>query len=322
MLVIISDYLENVKADLRLDNPRVREVINELSAHIEDKLEELKNEGLSEDEAARTCIRLLGSAKMIARQIYEAHSQGSWRQALLASMPHLLFFLLFALKWWQAIGFLFIMVVITAIVTIYGWWHGKPTWLFPWMGYFLLPIMAAGLALFYLPSGWSWLAILIYLPIALWLLSRVLRRAQKQDWIYTSLMLLPLPLVVTWYMAVSYEGIFSPYAILRLKIFSPWIGLSFLAIAIAVGTCIRLRKRWWKIASLSVTGTATITMVAYYAWSRLELPVFIALVVFMLGIFFIPALLESKPGIPGEPYPPSLHLLGRSGNEESNRSHR
>ena len=62
MRVIISDYLENVKADLKLDKSRVCEVISELTAHIEDKLEELKNEGLSEDEAARTCIRLLGSA--------------------------------------------------------------------------------------------------------------------------------------------------------------------------------------------------------------------------------------------------------------------
>lgn len=322
MLVIITDYLETVRADLKLDSLRTREVITELKTHIEDKLEELKNEGLSEDEAARTCLKLLGSAKLIARQIYEAHSQGPWRHALLASMPHILFCLLFAMGWWQGIGWLLILVAITSIMVIYGWWHGKPTWLFPWMGYFLLPIMAAGFSLFYLPGGWTWVALLVYIPLALWLLSRVIRRTMKQDWIYTSLMLLPLPLVVSWFMAVSYEKIVSPYSIIRLKIFSPWIGLSFLAIAFAVGTCVRLRKRWWKIASLSVTGTTTIVLVANYAWNKLELPVFCALVVFMAGIFFVPALLKSKPGIPGELYPPSFHLLGRSDSEESNSSYR
>jgi hypothetical protein len=318
---IISNYLDTIRAGLRLDSSRAHEVINELATHIEDKLEELRNDGLSEEEAARTCIRLLGSAKLIARQIYEAHSQGPWRHALLASMPHLLFCLLFALNWWNGIGWLLILVVVTAIMTIYGWWHGKPTWLFPWLGYFLLPIMATGLFLLYLPAGWSWLALLVYIPLTLWLLSRIIRQTIKQDWLYTSLMLFPLPVAVSWFMAVRYEGVLYPFSLTRLQYFSPWIGLSFLAIAIAAGTFVRLRKRWWKIAALSVTGMTTIILVACYAWRRLEMPIFIGLVVFMLGIFLVPALLESKPGVPGVRYQPSLHLFGRSTDEESSDSH-
>jgi hypothetical protein len=112
----------------------------------------------------------LGSAKMVARQIYEAHSQGSWTQALLAATPHILFGLLFVLNWWQGVGWLLGMLVLVLIMAVYGWWRGKPAWLFPWLGYSLLPVVAAALLLLYLPEGWSWVAILFYLPLALWLL--------------------------------------------------------------------------------------------------------------------------------------------------------
>jgi len=127
MATALSYYLDSVRANLRLDLSSESEVIDELETHIEDELQELEEAGLSEEEAANTCIKFLGSAKIVARQIYEAHSQGTWRQALLASMPHLLFALLFALNWWQGIGWLLVMLVLISSVAIYGWCHGKPT---------------------------------------------------------------------------------------------------------------------------------------------------------------------------------------------------
>ena len=78
MTTALSHYLNSVRDNLRLDPLSEREVINELETHIEDELQELKEAGLSEEEAASTCVRLLGSAKLVARQIYEAHSQGTW----------------------------------------------------------------------------------------------------------------------------------------------------------------------------------------------------------------------------------------------------
>lgn len=127
MITALSHYLESVRENLRLDLSSEREVIHELETHIEDELQELTEAGLSEDEAAKTCVKLLGSAKLVAQQIYEAHSQGTWRQALLASMPHLLFGLLFALNWWHGIGWLLIMLILVLTMAVYGWWHGRPT---------------------------------------------------------------------------------------------------------------------------------------------------------------------------------------------------
>ena len=141
MTTPLSHYADSVRANLRLTPSSEREIVDELEGHIQDRLEELEQNGLSEDEAVNTCERLLGSAKLVARQIYEAHSQGTWRQTLLASMPHLFFALLFALNWWQSIGWLAVALALILSTAIYGWWHSKPTWLFPWLGYSLLPFL-------------------------------------------------------------------------------------------------------------------------------------------------------------------------------------
>ncbi|HEY92733.1 MAG TPA: hypothetical protein G4O17_03195 [Dehalococcoidia bacterium] len=294
MTTALSSYLSSIRDNLRLDPLSEREVINELETHIEDELQELKEAGLSEEEAANTCVRLLGSAKLVARQIYEAHSQGTWRQALLASMPHLLFGLIFALNWWRGGSWLLIMLVLILGTVVYGWWRGKPSWLFSWLGYSLVPVAVAGLLLLYLPIGWSWLAILLYIPLALWLLYSITVQTTKRDWIYSSLMLLPVPIIISWFIAVGLEGRFPEFSIERLYNYAPPIGLSFLILAATVVTFIRLRKRWLRVAILILSGLITMTLVAGYAWSRLGLPTFSVLVLLMLSIFLIPALLEPK----------------------------
>ena len=294
MVTVLSHYLDSIRDNLRLDLSTEREVISELETHIEDRLEELKDNGLSEEEAADTCVGLLGSAKLVARQMYEAHSQGSWRQALLASAPHLLFGLLFALNWWQGIGWLLVMLALVLAAAIYGWWHGKPTWLFPWLGYSLLPVVGAGLLLLYLPKGWSWLAILVYIPLALWFVFSIVVQTIKRDWLQSSLMLFPVPIIIGWFLAVGLEGKFPEFSAQRLQDLAPWIGLSFLALAASVVVFIRLRQRWLKVAILVVTGLLTLAMVAYHAEGSLNWPAFLILILVMLGLFLSPALVERK----------------------------
>ena len=294
MVTELNHYLDSIRYNLRLDPSSEQEVTSELETHIEDKLQELRQAGLSEEEAANTCIKLLGSAKLIARQIYEAHSQGTWRQALLASMPHLLFGLLFALNWWQGISWLLVMLVLVLSMAVYGWWHGKPAWLFPWLGYSLLPVVAAGLLLLYLPKGWSWVAILLYIPLALWLLYRVTVQTIKRDWLYSSLMLFPVPIILGWFLIVQLEGRFPAFSVERLQDLAPWIGLSFLALAVTAATFIRLRQRWLKVAVLFISGLLTLIMAAFYAEGRLGLFTFLILILVLLSLFLTPALLERK----------------------------
>ena len=292
MATALSHYLNSVRANSRLDLPSEREVITELETHIEDKLDELKETGLSEEEAANTCLDLLGPAKLVARQIYEAHSQGTWGQTLLASMPHILFGLLFALNWWHGVGWLLLMLVLVLSTAVYGWCHGKPAWLFPWLGYSLLPTVVAGLLLLCLPKGWSWLAIPLYIPLALWLICSITVQSLKRDWLYSSLMLLPVPTIIGWLLVVKPAGSFPDYDVQRVQDFAPWIGLSFLAFGLGVATFIRLRQRWLKVAVLFISGILTLVIVASYAEGRLSLVNFVLLTLMVLGLFLAPALLE------------------------------
>ncbi len=292
MVTVLSHYLEMVRENLNLDLSTEREVIQELETHIEDEVRELKDAGLSDEEATETCLTLMGSAKTLAHQIYESHSQGSWTQALFAAMPHLLFGLLFALSWWQGIIGLLAMLVAVLSVVVYGWWRGKPSWLFSWLGYSLLPVVFAGLLLLYLPPGWDWIAILIYIPTSLWLVCSFTLKKMKRDWIYSSLMLLPLPIIIGWFLAVEPVDGMSAGWLQRLQGFAPWIGLTFLSLGVAVTTFIRLRKRWLRISALVITGLITLTMIAYYTEGKLSVPAFLALIVVMLILLLSPALVE------------------------------
>lgn len=288
----LSHYLENIRFISKLDRSDEREVISELEAHIEDKLQELMESGLSEEAAIEACLGQMGSTKLVARQIYEAHSQGSWQQVLLASMPHLLFALLFALNWWQHIGWLSVVLSLVLVTAVYGWWRGQPTWVFSWLGYSLLPVLAVGLLLVYLPRGWSLLAVLLYFPLALWWLGYIIIQTARRDWLFSSLMLLPLPIIIGWFLAVSPEASLSGYSLQRVYYFAPWIGLSFLALALTIAAFIRLRQRWLRISLLGISGLLTLTLIAYYTTGRLTMPTFLGLILVMWGVFLVPPLLD------------------------------
>lgn len=292
MTTAVSQYLENVRGKIRVGRSEEREILSELETHIEDGLQELRESGLSEEEASKTCLGLLGSARLVARQIYEAHSQGTWKQALLAAMPHLLFALIFTLNWWRDMGWLSLLLVLTLTVVIYGWWHGKPAWVFPWLGYSLIPVLAFGLLLVYLPRGWSLLTIPLYYPLALWWLYFIVVQTTRRDWLFSSLMLLPLPIIIGWFLTVAPYGRFNDLSIQRLHNFAPWIGLSFLVLALTIATFIRLRQRWLRIALLIVGGALTLTVVAYYTSGELNLPTLLGLILVMWGLFIVPPLLE------------------------------
>jgi len=294
MIAVLSQYLDSIRDNLRLELTDESEVIDELQTHIEDEFLEMREAGLSEEEAADACINLFGSAKIVARQIYEAHSQGTWKQALLASMPHLLFASLFVLNWWQGIGWLTATLAAILGMAFYGWLHGRPVWLFPWLGYYLLPVLVAGLLLLYLPQAWSWAAILLYLPLMLWLVYFITVKTIKRDWLYSSLMLLPVPIIVGWFLTVGKEDKFLEFSLDHIQQFAPSIGLTFLALAITMAAFIRLRQRWIRVALLLLSGFLTLIMVAFYTEGRLGLPAFIVLILLMVGLLLSPAVVERR----------------------------
>jgi hypothetical protein len=290
---IIETYLHQVQDNLRLESSDEREIIAELADHIEDEIQDLKEKGLQDAEATSTCLGLLGSAKALAHRIYESHSQGSWKQALMACLPHILFGMMFALNWWRGTGWLLGALIVVLSTTVYGWWHRKSSWLFPWLGYSLLPVVAAGLSLLYLPRALAWLAVIVYLPLTAWLIYRVVSQTIKKDWVYISLMLLPMPIVISWFVVSGVKADQAGFDFDRLVQYGPWIGLSFLALALSVIFFVRLRRRWLKICALFLTGVIATVLIGAYAWGRIELYAVLLLILFQVSIFLIPALLNN-----------------------------
>jgi hypothetical protein len=288
----LTQYLESIKGDAKLGPADESGVMNELKSHIEDRVEELTETGLTEEEALKTCLGQMGSTKMIARRIYEAYSQASWKQVLLAAMPHLLFGALFVLDWWQYPGWLSIVLVAIMATTIYGWGRGKPTWLFTWLGYALLPVLLAGILLLYVPSRWSWLAIPIYFPLALWWLFRIIVQTTRRDWLLSTLMLLPLPIIAGWFLAILSSGRINEESLRRVYYLAPWIGLSFLILAATIVAFLRLRQRALRVGLLAASGMLTLALVVYYSTGRLDMPTFFGLMLVMWGVFLAPPILE------------------------------
>ncbi|MBN1644297.1 MAG: hypothetical protein JW856_05730 [Dehalococcoidales bacterium] len=289
----LNRYIQNLKMSLCLEPNREKDVIRELEAHVEDECRELQNEGLTEKEALEKCLRLLGPAKLVAHQFYEVHSQGTWRQALLAAMPHLFFALLFVLRWLGGAIWLPVMFAAVLAIGLYGWYHGKPTWLFPWLSYSLLPVAAAGVSLLYLPSGLAWIALLLYIPLGVWLSCFITIKFMRRDWVYSALMLLPIPTFVGWFLVTKQETTFPSFKINFLYDSAPWTGLTFLILALAVALIIRVKQRWFRITALIISGLVA-PMVVILPSAHVGIISSIILVLLVVSLLLAPVFVERK----------------------------
>jgi hypothetical protein len=290
-----SDYANNLKGHLRLDATIENNVVREIRTHFEDKKHELIESGLSKKEATATATRQMGSPELVARQIYEVYSQGSWLQALVASLPHLLVAAFFALHWWQHTFWLLGILVVVVGAAIYGWSHGKPTWMFPWLGYCLLPVIAVGILLVYLPGNWAWLAVCAYVPLALIIVFSVTKNITRKDWVFASLMLLPLPIMLGWILALwilALNGHNNFLSHEQLYEFAPLISLSFAVLALTAATFIRARQRWLKVGVLLTLEIGVIGIMALSGKSPINPGGWLGLILLAVVLLLSPALLE------------------------------
>ncbi len=286
------NYTDSLKDYLRLDPTIEGNVVRELNTHLEDKSHELIESGLSEEEATATAAKLLGSPRIVSKQMYEVYSQGSWRQALFAALPHLLVAALFAMRFWQNTFWLVGMLGAITGAVIYGWCHGKPAWLFPWLGYCLIPVIAVGILLIYLPGGWVWFAATAYVPLALLVIFSVTEQTIRKDWLFASLMLLPIPIVLGWMLALELEDKLIWQE--QLFEFASLIALSFAVLALTVVTFIRIRQRWAKVGALLTLEVLTLVMIGLGGKSAIGFGGWLILALLALLLLLGPALLERK----------------------------
>lgn len=285
-------YLLKIRENLHLDTTAEKDIIHELETHVEDRCLEMQESGLSEEEAMENSLRLLGSARMVAYQIYETHNEGTWRQALLAGLPHLFFAALFALNWLTGATWVPVMLTVIAGVVLYGLLNNRPTWLFPWLGYALFPVAAAGASLLYLPRGWPWLTLILYIPLCLWLCSFIIIKFIRRDWLYVTLILLPVPTFVGWFLT-SGQVVFPHLKLDFLYDFAPWTGFTFLILGISAALFVRMKNRWLRISALIVSGLVSATVITL-ASSRISFLAFLGLLLLMLSFVLVPAYIEHR----------------------------
>jgi hypothetical protein len=277
----VGSYLESIRTLLKIDSAVNGNVTQEIRTHLEDKSHELRELGLDEEEAVRVATESFGPPQLVAQQLYQVHGQGTWQEAFFAALPHVLVALVFVSYYWQNIVCLSSTLATIACVAVYGWCHNKPMWLFPWLGYYLLPVILTGILLICLPQGWTWLGALAYIPLALFVIASIVKQTANRDWLYVSLMLAPLPVVFSWLLALgSQNGLLAcNIQLAQLRVDIPWIVISFLILAIATVVSIRVRQRWCKAIALLIPSIGILASVAlasggnvgFWAWLILTL---------------------------------------------------
>ena len=286
------NYLTSIRNYLKLDPVTEDDFMREIRGHLEDRIREFKEAGFSEEESKKNAARLLGSSKVLARQIYEVYSQGSWKQALFAALPHFLIAALFAMELWYDNLWLIGLIVAAIGAVIYGWVRSKPVWLFPWLGYLLIPVVVAGIFIISLPIDKIWFVAIAYVPVLAFIVIALAAQVIRRDWLFVSLMLLPVPIVLGWLIALTAGGSLSSQT--QIIEAAPWIALSFAVLALSVAVFIRVRQRWAKVLALLGPELLIITLVALDSRNALGFIGWLVLTLLALLSMLVPALLEPK----------------------------
>lgn len=308
MLPDIREYLDEVRSHLYLDSAAERQIIQELETYFEQKTADLRDFGLSADEAARVAIRCCGRPRIIAQRMQEAYGTRGWGAALLACLPHLLVAGLFASHQWRHPLITTLIFTCVGGVAFYAWLHGRSRWVYPWLGYMLLllivglyasyPVLeTAALSLFYDgvsgPSVWLVLGVASACALSIWFITHVTLSVVTRDWSLASLMFLPLPFVASWLYSVEQAGgLASGGASLYLWDTRMCIVLVIFGLTSAV--FVHFRERALKIGALIAVGVVAGTMACRNVWDGLGL-VGVAVTSLLLLFFMLsPAVLESR----------------------------
>lgn len=311
MLPEIRGYLDEVKSHLRLDPATEMQVMRELYGYFQEKMDELQEAGLSEKEATRAAIQSCGRTRVIARRMYEAHSKGSWMEAVQAFLPHFIIAGLFLTHLWlhplvALVAFSFIVGV-----TLYEWWHGKSSWLYPWVGYSLSLLLIVGYASRHIfmeatssilwrqgtfPSVWVLMLISALCLFAIWIIVRTTVRVARRDWILASLMLVPLPIIGGWLLNLERVGGLFQGSSKALHLSDTSMALALITLGLTSAVFIRLRQRVLKVGALVSIGSIAMAMIAHNLWGDQSFLGLLGTSLLLVILLLSPALLEAKIG--------------------------
>ena len=206
----LDTYLSALRGHLKTGAAARSNVLRELADHLEDRTDELVKSGLTREEAKTEAARRFGDPWTIGAELSVVHNQGTWIAAALTAAPHLLVAGLFASHRWLELQLLVPALLFATVVSIAGWRKHLPTWVYPWLGYLLFPLLLAGtvsavtlghavwsiIARGYTPTDpWGWALGGFVGTIGLAFSAYLLVWASRRDWVQATLLVLPIPVL-------------------------------------------------------------------------------------------------------------------------------
>ena len=265
------EYISSICSDVRTD-ARTRSAIGrEIDAHLRDHAEVLKRSGCADDEASRKAIESFGNPRDLARDLLMVHAQGTWRDAFMTSLPHLLVALLLTAYYAQSFACVVALLLAAGFGIRQAVARRAPPWSFSWLGYCLVPVVLVVLILLGATHWWT-LVGMAYIPCAVLVVVYVVRQTASRDSLYVSLMLSPWAVMSAWFMAAY--GVSDPrgghLSAASMHLYSRELVGSFVALAIASFVFARLRPRWAKALALILPLTAVLGFVSIYCWEGMS----------------------------------------------------
>ena len=307
----LDQYLDEVRRHLNLAPERSNHIVRELKSHLLERAEEGAEAGLPREESISRAIYSFGRPRALARLLYESHRKTSLAEMGVAALPYLLISILFAMGGWSSWFWSPLLLLPIVLVTLYGWWQGKPNWLYPWAGWSLVPLaLGAYLAApifhqMYLavaatgpaPDPLALSGLLLYLAFSSWILASTTFKVAKRNWTLASLMLLPIPVMITWLVLQERAGGLFGGRTDSLHHLDGTMSLVNVTLAFATVGFLYLRESKLKIFGLMAVTFFAVTAILRAAQTDIELTSMAVLAAVVSVLLLIPALIESAADI-------------------------
>ncbi len=269
-----ASYLSEIRRQLHLDPAKEDEILEEIQSHIEDRASELEEAGNSPDAAFERALDEFGATQSIGQQLYAVYHQAPWQQTALAALPHLLLAIMFGLSLWTSPAWVVLLLVTATVISVFGWRMGRPTWIYPWMGYCLVvPIVSWGLAISVVAYGaWSivtsdslpesfllYVVCLGYIAFSMWAVVKIVSRLIRPDWLMASLTVLPLPFLAYWFF-YFYNRLDAQEAARAIQGVDASAAAVFLILAASTVVFFRIGRRLLKVAVLLITAPSVLVL--------------------------------------------------------------
>jgi len=268
----LGDYVAALCGSIRIDSRNRSAIDRELLGHLEDHASDLRRRGLSDEEARRQAMESFGNPKSIARDLYVVHSQGTWKDAFLTSLPHLLVAMLLTAYFADSAACAIALILVAAIGILQAVSKRAPSWSFSWLGYCLIPIVLVALMLLDATRWWTIVGT-AYIPCAVLVVVYVVKETASRDLLYVTLMLAPWSIIMAWMIGMhSFVDVGTGYFNSeQLHYYARELVASFVVLAISSFIFARLRPRWGKVLALVLPLATVNGYVAVRLWSQASL---------------------------------------------------